>query len=110
MHEPISDVPNTSVRMCIFPNSANVAAIAVTVEIKIESSEKTIVVDLDSRHTAILSKKYDENEISIAVLDGKYNDYCTKEVFTKYNQDIIRCETYEEAKRLIKDMLMIFKR
>lgn len=42
MHEPISDVPNTSVRMCIFPNSANVAAIAVTVEIKIESSEKTI--------------------------------------------------------------------
>ena len=73
-----------------------------------ESSEKTIVVDLDGRHTAILSKKYDE--ISIAVLDGKYNTYCTKEVFPEYNQDIvIRCRTYE-AKRLIKDMLMIFKR
>ena len=73
-----------------------------------ESSEKTIVVDLDNRHTAILSKKYDE--ISIAVFDGKYNDYCTKEVFPEYNQqDIIRCGT-NEAKRLIKDMLMIFKR
>ena len=72
-----------------------------------ESSEKTIVVDLDNRHTAILSKKYDE--ISIAVFDGKYNDYCTKEVFPEYNQDIIRCGTYE-AKRLIKDMLMIFNR
>ena len=72
-----------------------------------ESSEKTIVVDLDNRHTAILSKKYDE--ISIAVFDGKYNDYCTKEVFPEYNQDIIRCGAYE-AKRLIKDMLMIFKR
>ena len=72
-----------------------------------ESSEKTIVVDLDNRHTAILSKKYDE--ISIAVFDGKYNDYCTKEVFPEYNQDIIRCGTYE-AKHLIKDMLMIFKR
>ena len=73
-----------------------------------ESSEKTIVVDLDNRHTAILSKKYDE--ISIAVFDGKYKNYCTKEVFPpEYNQDIIRCGTYE-AKRLIKDMLMIFKR
>ena len=72
-----------------------------------ESSEKTIVVDLDNRHTAILSKKYDE--ISIAVLDGKYNDYCTRELFPEYNQDIIRCGTYK-AKRLIKDMLMIFKR
>lgn len=72
-----------------------------------ESSEKTIVVDLN-RYTAILSKKYDE--ISIAVFDGKYNnDFCTKEVFPEYNQDIIRCGTYE-AKRLIKDMLMIFKR
>ena len=72
-----------------------------------ESSEKTIVVDLDNRHTAILSKKYDE--ISIAVLDGKYNEYCTREVFPEYNLDIVRCGTYE-AKRLIKDMLMIFKR
>ena len=72
-----------------------------------ESSEKTIVVDLDNRHTAVLSKKYDE--ISIAVLDGKYNDYCTKEFFPEYNQDIVRCGTYE-AKRLIKDMLTIFKR
>ena len=72
-----------------------------------ESSEKTIVVDLDGRHTAILSKKYDE--ISIAVLDGKYNDYCTRELFPEYNKDIVRCGIYE-AKRLIKDMLMIFKR
>lgn len=72
-----------------------------------ESSEKTIVVDLDGRHTAILSKKYDE--ISIAVLDGKYNDYCTRELFPEYNNDIVRCGIYE-AKRLIKDMLMIFKR
>ena len=69
-----------------------------------ESSEKTIIVNLDDRHTAILSKKYDE--ISIAVFDGKYNDYCTKEVFPEYNQDIISCGTYE-AKRLIKDMLMM---
>ena len=72
-----------------------------------ESSEKTIVFDLDGRHTAILSKKYDE--ISIAVLDGKYNDYCTRELFPEYNNDIVRCGIYE-AKRLIKDMLMIFKR
>ena len=72
-----------------------------------ESSEKTIVLDLDGRHTVILSKKYDE--ISIAVFDGKYNDYCTKEVLPEYNQDIVRCGTYE-AKRLVKDMLAIFKR
>lgn len=72
-----------------------------------ESSEKTIVVDLDNRHTAILSKKYDE--ISIAVFDGKYNDYCTKEVFPGSDQDVIRCGTYE-AKRLVKDMMAIFKR
>lgn len=72
-----------------------------------ESSEKTIVVDLDSRHTAILSKKYDE--ISIAVFDGKYDDYCTRELFPEYDQDVIKCRTYE-AKRLVKDMMAIFKR
>lgn len=72
-----------------------------------ESSEKTIVVDLDNRHTAILSKKYDE--ISIAVFDGKYDDYCTRELFPEYDQDVIKCRTYE-AKRLVKDMMAIFKR
>lgn len=72
-----------------------------------ESSEKKLVVDLDNRHTAILVKKYDE--ISIAVFDGKYKDFCTKEVFPEYNQDTVRCSTYE-AKRLIKDMLAIFKK
>ena len=69
--------------------------------------EKTIIVNLDDRHTAVLSRN--DDRVSVAVLDGKYNDYCTKEVFPEYNQDIIRCGTYE-AKRLIKDMLMIFKR
>lgn len=72
-----------------------------------ESSEKTIAVDLDSRHTAILSKKYDE--IHIAVLDGKYNNYCTREVFPEYDQDVVKCGTYE-AKRLVKYMMAIFKR
>ena len=69
--------------------------------------EKTIIVNLDDRHTAVLSRN--DDRVSVAVLDGKYNDYCTKEVFPEYDQDVIRCGTYE-AKRLIKDMLMIFKR
>ena len=69
--------------------------------------EKTIIVNLDDRHTAVLSRN--DDRVSVAVLDGKYNDYCTKEVFPEYDQDVIRCGTYA-AKRLIKDMLMIFKR
>lgn len=72
-----------------------------------ESGEKTITVALDSRHTAVLSSS--AGKTSIAVLDGKYNSYCTKEVFPEYNQDIVSCDD-DEAKRLVKDMLAMFKR
>lgn len=69
--------------------------------------EKTIIVNLDDRHTAILSRNGDR--VSIAVLDGKYNSYCTKEVFPMYNKDVVKC-SIDEAKRLVKDMMAIFKR
>ena len=70
-----------------------------------ENSDKDITVNLDSRHTAVLSRK--AGKISIAVFDGKYNDYCTREVFPEYNQDVIITSDDDEAKRLVKDMLMI---
>lgn len=69
--------------------------------------EKTIIVDLDGRHTAVLSRN--DDRVSVAVLDGKYNDYCTREVFPEYDQDVIKC-AIDEAKRLVKDMMAIFKR
>ena len=69
--------------------------------------EKTIIVNLDDRHTAVLSRN--DDRVSVAVLDGKYNDYCTKEVFPEYDQDVIKCNI-DEAKRLVKDMMAIFKR
>ena len=72
--------------------------------------EKTIIVNLDDRHTAVLSRN--DDRVSVAVLDGKYDDdddYCTKEVFPEYDQDVIKC-SIDEAKRLVKDMMAIFKR
>ena len=69
--------------------------------------EKTVIVNLDDRHTAVLSRN--DDRVSVAVLDGKYNDYCTKEVFPEYDQDVIKC-SIDEAKRLVKDMMAIFKR
>ena len=69
--------------------------------------EKTVIVNLDDRHTAVLSRNGDR--VSVAVLDGKYDDYCTRELFPEYNQDVIKCNI-DEAKRLVKDMLMMFKR
>ena len=69
--------------------------------------EKTIIVNLDDRHTAVLSRN--DDRVSVAVLDGKYNDYCTRELFPEYNQDVIKC-SIDEAKRLVKDMMAIFKR
>ena len=69
--------------------------------------EKTVIVDSDDRHTAVLSRNGDR--VSVAVLDGKYDDYCTKEVFPEYDQDVIKC-SIDEAKRLVKDMMAIFKR
>lgn len=69
--------------------------------------EKTIIVNLDDRHTAVLSRN--DDRVSVAVLDGKYNDYCTREVFPEYDQDVVKC-TIDEAKRLVKDMMAIFKR
>ena len=69
--------------------------------------EKTVIVNLDDRHTAVLSRNGDR--VSVAVLDGKYDDYCTREVFPKYDQDVIKCNI-DEAKRLVKDMMAIFKR
>ena len=69
--------------------------------------EKTVIVNLDDRHTAVLSRNGDR--VSVAVLDGKYDDYCTKEVFPEYDQDVIKC-SIDEAERLVKDMLAIFKR
>ena len=42
MHEPMSDVPNTSVRMCIFPKTARVESAAVAVETAISAAEYTI--------------------------------------------------------------------
>ena len=72
-----------------------------------ESDDKDIVVTLDSRHTAVLSRK--AGKTAIAVLDSKYNAYCTREVFPEYNRDVISVYD-DEAKRLVKDMLMIFKR
>lgn len=75
--------------------------------VKEESDDKDIVVTLDSRHTAILSRK--AGKTSIAVLDKKYNSYCTRELFPEYNLDVITISD-DEAKRLVKDMLMIFKR
>ena len=75
--------------------------------VKEESDDKDIVVTLDSRHTAVLSRK--AGKTAIAVLDRKYNVYCTREVFPEYNLDVISVVD-DEAKRLVKDMLMIFKR
>lgn len=72
-----------------------------------ESGDKNITVALDSRHTAVLSRK--AGETSIAVLDNKYNSYCTREVFPEYNRDVISVSD-DEAKRLVKDMLILFKR
>ena len=69
--------------------------------------EKTVIVNLDDRHTAVLSRNGDR--VSVAVLDGKYDDYCTKEVFPEYDQDVIKCRI-DEAERLVKDMMEIFKR
>ena len=69
--------------------------------------EKTVIVNLDDRHTAVLSRNGDR--VSVAVLDGKYDDYCTRELFPEYNQDVIKCNI-DEAKRLVKDMMAIFKR
>ena len=69
--------------------------------------EKTVIVNLDDRHTAVLSRNGDG--VSVAVLDGKYDDYCTRELFPEYNQDVIKCNI-DEAKRLVKDMMAIFKR
>ena len=69
--------------------------------------EKTVIVNLDDRHTAVLSRNGDR--VSVAVLDGKYDDYCTKEVFPEYDQDVIKCRI-DEAERLVKDMMAIFKR
>lgn len=69
--------------------------------------EKTIIVNLDDRHTAVLSRN--DDRVSVAVLDGKYDDYCTREVFPEYDQDVIKC-SIDEAKRLVKDMMAIFKR
>ena len=69
--------------------------------------EKTIIVNLDDRHTAVLSRN--DDRVSVAVLDGKYDDYCTKEVFPEYDQDVIKCRI-DEAERLVKDMMAIFKR
>ena len=73
-----------------------------------EDSDKDITVALDNRHTAVLSRK--AGKTSLAVFDGKYNDYCTKEVFPEYNQDVITISSNDEALGLVKDMLMIFKR
>ena len=81
-----------------------------TSSVKEESDDKDIVVTLDSRHTAVLSRKAGTGKTSIAVLDGKYNTYCTREVFPEYNLDVITISSNDEAKRLVKDMLMIFKR
>lgn len=72
-----------------------------------ESGEKTITVALDSRHTAVLSRS--NGKTSIAVLDNRYNDYCTREMFPEYNQDVITSDD-DEAKRLVSNMLMMFKR
>lgn len=69
--------------------------------------EKTIIVNLDDRHTAVLSRN--DDRVSIAVLDGKYNNYCTREVFPEYDQDVVKC-SIDEAKRLVKNMMAIFKR
>ena len=69
--------------------------------------EKTIIVNLNDRHTAVLSRN--DDRVSVAVLDGKYDDYCTREVFPEYDQDVIKC-SIDEAKRLVKDMMAIFKR
>ena len=70
-----------------------------------ESGDKNIAVALDNRHTAVLSRK--AGKTSIAVLDGKYNSYCTKEVFPMYNKDVITVSD-DEAKCLISEMLGIF--
>ena len=74
---------------------------------KEDNGDETVSVALDGRHTAVLSRC--AGLTSIAILDGKYNSYCTKEVFPMYNKDIITVSD-DEAKRLVKDMLMIFKR
>ena len=87
--------------------SYNLDTLVVNSSAKEENDDKDIVVTLDSRHTAVLSRK--AGKTSIAVLGGKYNTYCTKEIFPEYNQDIVRVED-DEAKSLIREMLMIFKR
>ena len=72
---------------------------------KEDNGEKTVSVALDGRHTAVLSRC--AGLTSIAVLDGKYNSYCTKEVFPMYNKDVITVSD-DEAKCLIAEMLGIF--
>ena len=72
-----------------------------------ESSDKDITVALDNRHTAVLSRS--NGKTSIAVLDNKYNDYCTREMFPEYNQDVITSDD-DEAFGLVSNMLMMFKR
>ena len=72
---------------------------------KEDNGEKTVSVALDGRHTAVLSRN--TGETSIAVLDGKYNSYCTKEVFPMYNKDVITVSD-DEAKCLVAEMLGIF--
>lgn len=79
----------------------------VVVEKKEEVGDKDITVALDGRHTAVLSRK--AGKTSIAVLDGKYNSYCTKDIFPEYNKDVVVISD-DEAKRLVTEMLSIFKR
>lgn len=77
------------------------------VEKKEENSDKDITVALDGRHTAVLSRK--AGRTSIAVLDNKYNNYCTRDLFPDYNKDVVVVSDVE-AKRLVTEMLSIFKR
>ena len=74
---------------------------------KEDNGEKTLSVALDVRHTAVLSRC--AGLTSIAVLDSKYNSYCTKEVFPMYNKDVITVSD-DEAFGLVTNMLMMFKR
>lgn len=89
--------------------SYNLDTVVVSSTKEEENGEKAITVALDSRHTAVLSRKAEAGKTSIAVLDSKYNAYCTREVFPEYNRDVISVSD-DEAKRLVKDMLALFKR
>ena len=46
MHEPISEVPNTKVRIWIFLNTRNVEQIAIKIEIPIERNDHKIGLGL----------------------------------------------------------------